>query len=173
MRISKPTLFFGLFVVISASFTQQILFYFFETFGKRQTATTLGIFFVLIGVAVIIYIFKQKIANLKKLCFCWLFILGLVLSWRMPIVAERIHILEYGLLGWLTLKDASKKYFSPKTIPFSLSIILVFSLMDEGFQFILPNRIADWRDVFINLIGGCWGMGLFLMSPKLMERKRT
>ena len=34
---------------------------------------------------------------------------GLGLSWRLKIVVERIHVLEYGLLGYLAARDVFKK----------------------------------------------------------------
>lgn len=164
MRLSKLTLSFGLFIVLSASFTQQILYYFFKIFGKRETITALGIIFILVGIGSVIYIIKRPLPRLRKLFFFLLFSLGLILSWRLPIAAERIHLLEYGLLGGLATRDTTKKRLSLLSVFLSLAVILCFGLLDEGFQLFLPQRVAELRDVCLNFIGGGWGIALFLLS---------
>jgi hypothetical protein len=163
MRLSKITLLFGSFIVLSATFTNQLLFYFFEQFGRRQTTTAVGMLFILIGIWCNALIAKQGIPLKRKFFFFSLFVLGLILSWQIHLLAERIHILEYGLLGWFSIRDTTKNRFSLKAILLSFLIILFFGLLDEGFQFFLPQRVADWRDILLNCIGGCWGICLFFV----------
>lgn len=172
MRLSPPTLLFGFYIVLSASFTQQIFNFFFKTFGKAKTAFGLGIVFIFVGILIGFFIFKKPINLKRKISFLILFILGLFLGSRLPIIAERTHVLEYGLLAWLTMKDATKMGLRIKAILFSFLIILGFGLLDEGFQYLLPYRVGEIHDVYINLVSGCWGMVLFLicMQKEASER---
>ena len=164
MRISRITISFGLLIVLSASFARPLLFYFFEKLGVAQTEIALGLFFILLSCLSTIYIFKQALPAYRKLSFLLLFVPGLILTMKIPIFAERIHILEYGLLGWLAMNDNLKAGLRLRFIVSSLLIVLFFSALDEEFQFFLPQRVSDLQDVFLNFLGGSWGIGLFLLK---------
>jgi len=166
MRISKITLSFGLLVVLSASFARPLFFYLFKKFGRNQTEIALGLFFLLLSYLATIYIFKQTLPAYRKLFFFLLFILGLILTLKIPIFAERIHVLEYGLLGWLAMNDNIKGDIKLRFIVSSLLIVLFFGALDEEFQFFLPQRVSDLKDVLLDFLSGGWGVALFLLKKQ-------
>ncbi len=53
--------------------------------------------------------------------------------------AETLHLLEYGGLSYLTLRAA--KPYTYRAYLFCLLFVLLVGSVDEGIQFILPNRI--------------------------------
>jgi len=81
-----------------------------------------------------------------------------VLDLEVP--SERIHFLEYGILGFLVTKVVERLNW--KSISLALLFVTSVGALDEGIQWILPNRVGDLRDVVMNLIGG--GMGIWVGS---------
>ena len=166
MRLSKSTILFGIFIVISASFTRQILDFLYTQIGQETTATLLGISFAIIFLTINFQVIRLPIQTKRKIIFFILFATGLSLSWQLKIVAERIHVLEYGLLGYLASRDLLKRSISIKPILLVILVVASFALLDEGFQHILPNRFWDLRDIVFNLCGGILGTSLFLIINK-------
>jgi len=167
MHLSRLTIIFGFFIVVSASFMRQVFGFLYDNIGKRPTVVLLGAVFVLIFVAIYSRILRLPIKIRRKIFFFIVFALGLYLSWQLKIVAERIHILEYGLLGYLATRDLLKNSINFKAIIFLVITITFFAFLDEGFQYVLPYRVWELRDVGLNMTGGLWGMGLFLIKNPL------
>jgi VanZ family protein len=66
---------------------------------------------------------------------------------------ERIHFLEYGLLGLLLVKASGKSTFI-----FPLLLVILAGSVDEFIQLLLPSRVGDLRDVAMNATGGALGI---------------
>ena len=87
--------------------------------------------------------------------------------------AERIHFLEYGLLAFLAYKALEKDMIQKKSL-YALTLLMVaaVSLLDEGIQYLLPNRVGELRDVALNVVSGI--LGLVITSVIIRaERKVT
>ncbi|MFH1655182.1 MAG: VanZ family protein [Candidatus Omnitrophota bacterium] len=167
MRLSRLTILIGFFIVISASFMRQLMNVIYSQIGKPGAATALGIFFVLIFLFVALRLARMPLEAWRKVIFFIVCALGLYLSWQLKIVEERIHVLEYGLLGYLVTRDLLKNTFSFKSIAFIILTITIFAFLDEGFQYVLPYRVWELRDAGLNLIGGLWGAALFFIKNQL------
>ena len=74
-----------------------------------------------------------------------------------PLPIERIHFIEYGILGWLVWRASGK---GKRGFALSMGYILAISVLDEVIQGILPNRVYDIRDIWMNVTGGCIGLVL-------------
>lgn len=59
---------------------------------------------------------------------------------------ERIHFILFGLLGF-----SSRQIF-----PYYKALFLSYAVsgLDELWQWWLPDRVGDWRDVFMNMLAG-------------------
>lgn len=82
---------------------------------------------------------------------------------------ERIHFIEYGVLGFLVLKTGRGVFFA-------LLFSAVVGGVDELIQHFLPNRVGDMRDVLMNAAGGAlgvWAGRLYLVrrSPSQVDYK--
>ncbi len=66
-----------------------------------------------------------------------------------PVV--RIHVIQYGILGWMCYWAGGKKAF------FYVTFV---GILDEIVQKFLPNRVCDPVDVVINLISAYFGIFL-------------
>jgi len=91
--------------------------------------------------------------------YVWIFITGAIymfysyqLSKRSPV--EAVHFIQYGVLGVLCFKALSK---SMKNSAIYVSASLRCALVgttDEIIQWLTPKRYWDFRDVWINAVGG-------------------
>ncbi len=94
----------------------------------------------------------------RKILFLSLIVVVTVAIYRfIPLPVERIHFIEYGIMGWLAYWAAGR---SRKGLLLALAYIIVMGILDEVIQGILPNRYYDTRDIVMNIIGG--GLGVFL-----------
>ena len=87
-----------------------------------------------------------------------------------PIYAgEKVHFLEYGLLGLLLCKTLSY-HIKGKTV-YLLAIVLVYiiGLTDEAIQWALPNRVGEYRDIWMNFLSG----GLAILAVALVIRPKV
>jgi len=82
---------------------------------------------------------------------------------KMKILVERVHLIEYGLLGFLltsALYDKLGKIQSAAGAFFSAAIV---GYIDEVIQYFLPNRVYDLRDVGFNALSGGFGIAFFVI----------
>lgn len=165
MRISKVTFIFGLFIIVSAAFMGQVGSFISGKLGKPYFEILIGILFLLTLIGLILYLKRAGLGKIKLVIFLAVFMAGFLFAWHLDILVERVHLLEYGLLGGLAIGDSlreEKKII--KASIFSALFILGVSIVDETFQWWLPYRVGDVRDVVFNEVGGLWGMSLFLIS---------
>jgi len=74
---------------------------------------------------------------------------------------EKIHFIEYGVLAFLVYRALALGAHSPKAYAQSFVIVTVLGLVDEGIQYLLPNRYFQVEDVVLNSISG--GLGLLIV----------
>jgi hypothetical protein len=171
IRISKTTIGFAIFIVISASFMRQLLNFLESSIGMSGVSVILSIFFLVGGAVTSLYLYKSRPALWKIFLFGGVLAAGFFYAWQMKIIAERLHLIKYGLLGWLISKDIIK----PIKIPFRALVAVLFCLsvsgVDEIYQFFLPWRVGDIRDVLFAGVGGIWGITLFLIIANPAKKR--
>lgn len=167
MKISKLTFFYSIMLIISASFLRQVLQFFHEKLGRTYIADLLWVVFGIFGLFLLIRvwtIFSKKQLHTKFLraaIILTIFLLGIYYASTFNIPEERIHLVKYGILGFLISKDN----FSGKGLwIIFIGTLFCFSVacIDETFQYFLPMRVGDIRDVGFGSIGGFWGTSFFL-----------
>lgn len=93
-----------------------------------------------------------------------------ILAFNLPIAEERVHFLQYGLLGLLVVATNRR----PTRLQMVVMVLFVVAVgcVDELIQWWLPNRVGDWRDVGINALAGTLGvaMGISLYGVQLLSR---
>lgn len=77
-----------------------------------------------------------------------------------PVVGlvEKVHLLEYSLLGVLFWWAFHRRLPGPQIYFHGLLFTLLAGLLDEYVQHILPLRVGEIRDVWINLVAGALGL---------------
>lgn len=92
-----------------------------------------------------------------------IFLAGLIYSFFLPLPEERIHLVQFGLLGLLacpSLKGRENGGWIWLWKPFLF--VLLIGAADEVLQWFLPDRVFDTRDILFNALGGVWGILLYL-----------
>jgi len=128
-------------------------------------------FVLLIGAVGIAFLFSFLILIIRKgssflkfPIFIIVLIAGVWLAWQLKIPEEKIHLLEFAVLGWLASRDLIKPGRKVKGIVFALAFTFTVGILDEVFQGILPYRYFQWCDISFNCAGGLWGVILYLLS---------
>lgn len=87
--------------------------------------------------------------------------LYLLVLWPIRVPEERFHLIQYGLLAGLVYAALLERQRPGDVMRWSASraalAVLLAALagwLDEGIQYLLPNRHFDWRDVGLNLLAG-------------------
>ncbi len=125
----------------------------FSELGVQHIAVLLGITMLLLFLALISYLVKTGKA--KRYWLPLLFLLAVtfpLIHWKIPVVEERIHVILFGLFGFLSIR----------LFPFLIGILLCIavSASDELLQFYLADRVGEWPDVFLNLASSTLGVTL-------------
>ena len=92
--------------------------------------------------------------------------LGRVLS------IQALHVVEYlglGLLGaWYRRASEQPR----RALIVVLVLVLAVGLADELAQSLLPQRLFEWSDVWLNWCGGVGGVGASELAGRLRRKRR-
>lgn len=123
-------------------------------FASYSAAFILG----LIGLFIIFYLISKR-KDIRN--FMWLLILASAYAWglsRLKLPIERIHFIEYGLLGLLVFRALSHNIRGKSLYLWSGITVFCLGFLDEGIQYVLPNRVYETKDVIVNGIAGILGL---------------
>lgn len=135
---------------------------------------------LLLGISLIVYLIFIK-GEQRGFVYLWLAVLSATyafLVYRQKLPAEKFHFIEYGFLSYFSysavekshrINSLSVKAFDPKYY-FACLIVLIIASADEFIQYLLPNRVGEMSDVFINLISGI--LGLMIVGLVLRRHER-
>ena len=77
--------------------------------------------------------------------------------------AERLHVVEYSLLAFMAYGCLKLRLKNAWVYPVALGYCLLVGCLDEGTQYFLPNRVFEFRDLFVNWLASLLalaGLGL-------------
>jgi VanZ family protein len=93
---------------------------------------------------------------------------------RIEIPEERTHLFEYGLVGVFIYQALCERARNGGRVPVPAIIAVILTTIlgwvDEGIQWILPNRVYDWRDVGVNALAGLMAAGASVMLRWVRRR---
>ena len=126
-------------------------------------------FFLILSVL----IHKKKYKSKQFLLIISPLLLMSYLSLNLDVWVERIHFVEYALLGLLISRAVNITNFH--SIIYAGCMVTLIGAVDEIIQWFLPNRFGDMRDVFMNSVGGLSGLwlGRFLFWEQQLMKKIT
>jgi len=111
-------------------------------------------FFLLLSV----WIYNKKYKAKQFLLIISPLLLLTYLSLSLDVWVERIHFIEYSVLGLLI--SCAIDVRTLLGIIYTGCLITLIGAVDEIIQWFLPNRVGDMRDVFMNSVGGLSGLWL-------------
>jgi choline-sulfatase len=94
-----------------------------------------------------------------------------LLLWLSQSPAERFHLAEYGVLSLLTYRACRLDTGQAGSVLFGLLVASVLGAGDEMIQWTLPNRVFEWKDVWLNVLSACLGMALVVTLGLGEERE--
>lgn len=162
IKLSKITIYFISFIIISAIFMRQVLNFLRFSVGQIGINIIIWLIFLVGAIAVFRYLKKIQTERWKILLFLLVLLLAILYAAEMQIIEERIHLVKYALLGWFVAGDIIVSQKILKFIPVILFCIAIAGV-DEIFQIFIPWRVGDIRDVLFGGIGGGIGLILFLL----------
>ena len=74
----------------------------------------------------------------------------------MPV--ERVHLIEYGLIGLLAHQALRHRFAGGDRALLAVLVTLDVGLIDEVIQGLLPRRFYDTKDILVNTIAGLLGV---------------
>ena len=163
-HISKTTIFIGLFIIVSASFARQLMGLLKAHIGETGFIILIGLILAVTGLALFVFTIRNNPGLIRIAAVMLILIVGLILAWQMRIPEEKIHILEYGVLGWFAARDLISTQKRIRGIILACIFSTFIGISDEVFQAILPYRVFDFRDIGFNSLGGMWGIILYLLG---------
>lgn len=122
--------------------------------------------FVVVAVFILRWCLRRSPGRRELVVLALFGVLYLAVLWPIRMPEERFHLLEYGLLGGLIYSAllerrrpaAGMRWSAPAAAPAVLLTGLA-GWVDEGIQYLLPNRQYDWIDVGLNLLAAVLAIG--------------
>jgi len=122
------------------------------------TEDDLGLLLVILMVAIVLiagrWLNQKNPSKLWRTQF-WFVPLFVIIPLMLPITIERVHFIVFGIFGFVSLLLWNR-------VP-GLIICGLMAGMDEVFQWWLPDRVGDLRDVLINMIA-VYGGAMFALT---------
>lgn len=161
--LSKTTYILSLLIFASAVFIRRLFSALKARGGEALVVSVIGAVMLLLVAALIAFLVRNHVPPVKVAGSLVIVTLASYCVWRIPLAVERVHILQYALLGWFALRD-----LKPRGTTFRMSIMafivcLAVGIVDELIQWVLPYRVFDLKDIVMNGIGGLVGILLRLV----------
>jgi len=183
--IKAKTLFLSLaatayfvFVLFSHEWVSLLYLKIFNQFGRSTMEASMHLGTLLMGIAVIagcLFILKQKKSLNVQILLLWVSMVALIIFADIFLIVtniERIHYIQYAFLSILIRMIILDNYFA-------LFLTVLAGVLDELFQYVWApeyTRYLDFNDFVLNLLGGLFGILLYLTfvsKERLINRYMT
>ncbi len=149
-------IFYVIFIYLTLTWMRRVVTFLYESLGRDRLSLLINLS-LLLGVSLILYVLKRVNPNFSLKRSIWVFgvIFAGVLILLFIAPEERIHLFEYGLLGFLCMRAIGGT--SVGSFLKAISVVLIVGVGDEIIQYVLPMRVGDIRDVLLNVVCGVPG----------------
>ena len=113
----------------------------------------------LIGAAVVTLGLKARLRGVEIGVALGIAAVYLLMFLRMTVpLEERTHLFEYGVVGALIYQALIERRSNGRRVPapavLAVVVTAVLGWLDEGIQWLLPNRVYDPFDILVNFLAG-------------------
>ncbi|MDA3793062.1 MAG: hypothetical protein PF545_05355, partial [Elusimicrobia bacterium] len=108
---SKITVIWSAWIISSAFFMRQVLNFIKSNLSSVGFKTSISVLFALLSVTAFVYILRVGRNRLKVpriVLILVVFIAGVIYALGMGIPEEQMHLINFGVLGWLGVMDSEK-----------------------------------------------------------------
>lgn len=70
----------------------------------------------------------------------------------LPIPAEKIHLVQYGILAWLVTEALTDRLYGFSLHLTAFVVVMIIGVGDEFVQWLRPNRVGDINDIGLNTL---------------------
>ena len=149
---------YALFIFATIPYTRPFQRFVYDRFGKAYFGYAVLLAIALCLVWGLSHLVKRARRGAAPGNYAWLagvagaYVYFTLKLWQCP--EEAIHFLEYGLLSFLCYRALSR-HVRDTTVYFTASLMVLFAgTIDEFIQWIVPDRVGSFRDVWINFLAG-------------------
>ena len=184
-----PPTVLSLVIVLAAPFVGLLRDFLFDTF-PGQAVRVLGAVLFLLAVAFlgfgVLRIRENRLFRYGGLVvvalLLWVQSVGFRTDLPQVNVAEKIHIVEYGLLAWWLYRAFHQRWRGRDGVDPDLGLLLfpllgvaLVGTLDEAMQWWVETRTGEVRDVGLNLFSGCVGLlfAVCLDPPRRLSVRST
>ncbi len=142
--------------------------------GRTGFGSILTLLLVAAGVWFLLRVWRRLEGLVPRLIVAAAVIAYGYLFASLDVVVERVHFLEYGVLGYLGYRVLHHRRSDVTVFAASLLLCAVVGLGDEVIQWVLPRRVGEIRDVWINVAASLLGLVLLVVvrPPEARARPR-
>ena len=130
---------------------------------------------LLAGVAVVVLALKLRPGGAEIGVALGVAAVYLMVFLRMGIPEERTHLIEYGVVAALIYSALIERRRNGRRVPAPALLAVVatalLGVLDEGIQWILPNRVYDHVDVGFNALAGLMAVAATLAVTWARRRR--
>jgi len=158
LKIIQILWFLNIFIILLLSvYGRSVQRYLNEYLSPNQLTIILGLILLIISIKAVYWLIRRH--SYRRIWhLLWFLPLFLIVPYFMPIIEERVHFIVFGSFGFLSMF-----VFSPKI---AITLCISISVMDEGLQWYLPDRVGDWFDVGVNILASVAGAILSFITWK-------
>ena len=125
-----------------------------ESLGRESFSTALLLTMLCASLFVLVAGWRRSLKHCGLVALP-LALIGIV-SLNLSIPEERVHFLQYGLLGIMVAATARNE--SLALLAKLATFAILVGVIDECIQWYLPNRVGDFRDVAFNTMAAILGI---------------
>jgi len=146
-----------LFIYASLPFMRDFVIFIYESIGKESLHIGINLLLIIFSILPIAFSLKKKSKPVKSLVWIAVPLLAvLIVIFSMERPEERVHFIEYGVLGLLVILTRPK--VSGLQLGIAVGFVFAVGIIDELIQWVLPSRVGDLRDVIMNGVAGALGV---------------
>jgi hypothetical protein len=140
-------------IYLTLPLMRPVLNYLYSSVGKGTLSVMVNLSLGIASASIVLLSVKRGLP--RALLIGILLVIAALFIYGMDRPEERIHFLEYGVLGFMVLKGMKEHRHM---IVLSFVFVALVGAVDELIQWLLPNRVGDLRDIAMNAAGGMLGI---------------
>lgn len=170
---SLRTWLYAAYIIISASFMRHVVDAVKSVVAERGVTTIIWFLFFVTSVFLVHYVWVHLVKSRRYFNMLLLVVLlaGVVYyASTFHIMIERVHLVIFGLLGYSVATDNKKRPWIALLGAWIFCVLIVTA--DEVFQYFLPYRYCDIRDIAFGATGSAWGIAIQVASSRTFFKTR-